>query len=210
MPTWQVLVTSIPHRHEKLLRLLAEFDRQLPRTGVGVLLYRDDLELCYGGKTQALIDASVADYICCVDDDDMVAPYYVAKIADALEELPQYVGFRVKWTQDGVPQKPVTHSLACGGWRDMHDQLERDIAQFNPIRRDLALLGTWEGGWEAERRWGDQVRATGTVKDEVFIGEELYYYQETTYDSFKTDRRPLGRMPELPAYPWLKQIGPYA
>jgi hypothetical protein len=210
MSGWQILVTSIPHRHQKLLRLLDALDQQLPRTGVGVLLYRDDLELCYGGKIQALVEASTADYVCCVDDDDMVAPDYVEKIAAVLEELPQYVGFRVRWTQNTVPQKPVVHSLACGGWQDTPGQLERDISEKNPVRRDIALLGTWEGGWEAERRWSAGVRAAGVLKYEVFIDEELYYYQETLGDSFSTSRQPLGHMPELPDYPWLRQIGPYA
>ena len=210
MSAWQILITSIPHRHAKLLRLLDALDRQLPRTGVGVLLYRDDLEVAYGDKTQALIDAATADYVCCIDDDDLVAPDYVERIATVLEELPQYVGFKVRWTRDGVQQRPVIHSLACGGWHDHSDRLDRDITQFNPIRRDLALLGRWEGGWEAERRWGNEVRATGCVKDEVFLDEELYYYQETPGDGFQVQRQPLGTMQPLPDYPWLKQIGPYA
>ena len=93
---------------------------------------------------------------------------------------------------------------------DKHERLERDITQFNPMLRSLALLGEWEGGWEAERRWGNEVRQTGQCQHEVFIDEELYWYQEASQDTFKTDRKPLGKMPELPAYPWLRQIGPYA
>jgi hypothetical protein len=207
--TWDILITSIPHRHQKLCLLLDELDRQV-KTGVGVILYRDDLELSYGGKTQALVEASAADYVCCIDDDDMIAPDYVDKITDALASDPDYVGFLVRWTKDGNPQRKVIHSLACGGWRDHADRLERDITQFNPVRRVLALHGTWEGGWEAERRWSSQVRAAESVADEVFLSEELYWYRETTHDTFQSQRRPTGHMPELPSYPWLRQIGPYA
>lgn len=209
MPTWDILTTSIPHRHESLLRLLAELDRQMA-PGAGMILYRDDLEVPYGDKTQALIEASGADYVSCVDDDDLLAPGAVAKVLAALEKAPQYVGFRVRWTRDGAPQLPVIHSLSCGGWHDKPDRLERDITQFNPIRRDLALLGRWEGGYEAERRWAAQVRDSLRVGDEEYIDEELYLYQERTSDTFKTDRRPLGIMGDLPSYPWLRQIGPYA
>lgn len=210
-PTWDILVTSIPHRHEKLLRLLAALDEQVPKyDGVGVLLYRDDLEVPYGDKTQALIEASQADYVCSMDDDDLPAPHYVQGITFALLDRPHYVGFRVRWTLDGQPCLPVTHSLKCPGWQDFPDCLVRDITQFNPVRRDLCLLGKWEGGYMAERRWSDQVRATGKCTDEVFIDAELYYYQESGGDTFKTDRKPMRKMPELPAYPWLRQIGPYA
>lgn len=210
-PTWDILITSIPHRHEKLLALLAELDRQVPQhEGVGVILYRDDLETLYGDKTQALVDASAADYVSCVDDDDLFDPLYLVKVSAALASGPDYVGFRVLWTRDGVAQRPVIHSLAYGGWSDTPEQLYRDITQFNPIRRDLALRGKWAGGYEAERRWGNEVRAAGCVKEEVFIDEPLYWYQESSGDTFTTCRTGTGVMPALPAYPWLRQIGPYA
>jgi hypothetical protein len=208
--TWQVLITSIPHRHEKLLRLLDGLDSQR-QPGFGALLYRDDLEVPYGDKTQALLEAATADYVSCVDDDDMLAPGAVAKIMDAIaEQAPDYVGFHVDWTRDGVPQRPVVHSLRYGTWQDRPEQLERDITQFNPVRRELALLGTWEGGWEAERRWAAQLRDSGRVKREAFIPEPLYQYRESQHDTFKTGRKPLGIMGDLPSYPWLRQIGPYA
>lgn len=211
MAIWDILIASIPHRHATLLPLLAELDRQL-QPGVGVIMYRDDLEASYGAKTQALVRASSARYVSCADDDDMVAPDFIAKVLRALahDPVPDYVGFRVKWTRDGVEQVPVYHSLQCGGWRNLPDRLERDIAQFNPIRRELSLLGTWEGGNGAEVRWGSQVRATGQCRSEVFIDEPLYWYQEKLSDTFLTPRQPLGAMPELPSYPWLRQIGPYA
>lgn len=210
MYSWQVMITSIPHRHEKLLRLLEDLDKQW-EPGFGAILYRDDLEVPYGDKTQALMEAATADYVSSVDDDDLLAPGAVHVILGALEdELPQYVGFNVRWTRDGVYQKPVVHSLACGGWHDKPDRLERDITQFNPMLRSIALQGRWEGGYEAERRWAAEVRATGKCNSEAFIGEELYFYRESGGDTFKTDRKPAGVMPELPSYPWLTQIGPYA
>ena len=210
MPTWDILTTTIPHRHDTLLALLEEFDRQAV-PGFGVILYRDDLEMPYGDKTQRLIEASAADYVSSVDDDDMIAPGYVEKVMNALFlDQPDYVGFRVRWTQHGQPCRPVVHSLAFGGWSDGGGQLERDITQFNPIRRDLALLGTWSGGWEAERRWAAAVRDSGKVKTETFIDEEMYYYQERPGSSFQADRQPMRKMQKLPDYPWLRQIGPYA
>ena len=210
MLTWQVMITSIPHRHEKLLRLLEDLDRQAV-PGFGAILYRDDLEEKYGQKTQAMSEAATADYISSVDDDDLLAPDGVSRVMEALEFLPDYVGFTVRWTRDGAYQKPVIHSLACRGWRDKADVLERDITQFNPIRRELALLGTWEGGYEAERRWSDQVRETGkVVREKLVLGDPVYYYQETTTDTFSTSRKPLGHMPAIPSYKWLTQIGPYA
>ncbi len=141
---WDILITSIPHRHDKLLALLAELDGQMC-PGVGVILYRDDLEVPYGDKTRALIEASDADYVSSIDDDDSVAPGFVSRVLAALRTEPDYVGFRVRWTQDGKPRIPVTHSLTFPGWKDTAWELQRDIAQFNPVRRAFAVPEAWEG-----------------------------------------------------------------
>lgn len=202
-PTWDLLICAIPHRHDKLAALLAELGRQI-RPGVGVRVYRDNLETAYGGKCQALVDSSAADYVSFVDDDDLVAPDFVRRVTAALAERPDYVGFPVRWTLDGVQQMPVEHSLRHGGWTSQPGRLLRDIVHFNPIRRDLALLGRWEGGYAADGRWADQVRASGQVQTEAWIPEPMYYYRNSAGDTFQSAREPWrGEIPELPAYEWL-------
>lgn len=213
LPTWHLLIATIPHRHATLTELLADLDRQIEVAppsyrmhGVGVLLYRDNLTVPYGDKTRALVEASQAGYVSCIDDDDLLAPDGVARITAALRGKPDYVGFGVAWTRDGVPQVPVTHSLDCPRWHNSPESLLRSVMQFNPIRRDLALDGTWAGGYEAEIRWGDGVIAAGRCKTEAFIGgPPVYLYRERTGDTFKTPREPLSpdSIPPLPAYPWL-------
>ncbi len=208
-PSYDILVCSIPHRHASLCALLAELGTQM-QPGAGVLIYRDNLEASYGAKCQALLDASAADYVSWFDDDDLPAPDFVSSVMKALAGRPDYVGFPVRWTLDGVPQIPVEHSLRHGGWHDTPDMLQRDIVQFNPVRREIALAGHWEGGYEAERRWADQVRASGLVKTEAWIEEPMYYYQDSRGDTFKTPRvrMPEADIPELPSYPWLTAVQP--
>lgn len=216
-PTWDILIPTIPHRHEQLCGLLALLDSQIQGSvipvisssyyPVQVLLYRDNLEASYGAKMQALLEASRADYVCCIDDDDLVAAGYISGIREALRTRPDYVGFRVRYTVDGVVRIPVVHSLACDGWNRIDDEpevLERDIVQFNPMRRELALLGTWEGGWQADFRWANQVRDTRRVRTEVFVEAELYWKRDLGGKDFRQGHQPWdGPMPELPSYPWL-------
>lgn len=207
--TWDILTTTIPHRHAALLGLLADLNRQLAQPAlqahVGVIVYRDNLTVSYGAKTRALLEASQAEYVSVVDDDDLLAPDGVARICAALTGRPDYVGFPVLWTRDGKPQLRVEHSLRHGGWGAEEGVLKRDISEKNPMRRELALLGTWDGGYEAEARWAASVRATGRVRTEKWLDEPVYFYRESTADTFKTDRQP---WPEhailpIPAYPWL-------
>lgn len=211
-PTYDILILHIPHRDALLRDLLAELDRQM-QPGVGVIVYRDNLEARYPRKSRALIEASRADYTSFIDDDDMVAPDFIARVTAALEGRPDYVGFPVRWTIDGVQQVPVVHSLRYDGWRNHPDMLERDITQFNPIRRDLALAGSWDhpdgADHGADGHWAYTIRQTGLCRTEAWIDKEMYYYRFRSADSFLVPRQPMpgDRIPPLPSYPWLTAIG---
>jgi glycosyltransferase involved in cell wall biosynthesis len=206
MKTWDIMICSIPHRDRTMTELLAELDTQT-RRGVGVIAFRDNLETQYGSKIAQMLDHSKADYVSCIDDDDMVAPDFIRRIHAALQEDPDYVGFPVRYTRDGDLQKPVHHSLRYHVWEDREEALVRDITQFNPIRRELALLGEW---YAAERRWADGVRASGRCVKEVWIDDPMYYYRHNTSDFFQTARQPYppGSYPRLPEYPWLTVLEP--
>lgn len=206
-PTWDIMICSIPHRDRTMHELLAELDTQM-QPGVGVITFRDNLQTQYGAKIAAMIAYSDADYVSCIDDDDLVAPDFIRRVQAALEEKPDYVGFRVRFTADGDLQKTVEHSLRHRVWETREDMIVRDIAQFNPIRRELALLGTWEGGYAAEARWANEVRASGKCVTEAFIADEMYYYRHQGGDTFLTVRSPRESCPPLPEYPWLTVLEP--
>lgn len=204
--TWQILIATIPHRHEALCGLLAEIAAQY-QPGLGVIVYRDNCEATVAAKRQALLDAATADYVCFVDDDDMIAPSYVAMITAALRGGPDYVGFRIRYLVDGENQTiPAEHSLRYLGWRSDNAGMFRDISHLNPMKRELALAGRFEGGYSEDSRWADQVRASGRVVTEEFIGADLYWYRfSTTANSHTAQYKPLKSdvMRPLPYYPWL-------
>ncbi len=207
---YDLLLPTIPHRHEQMCALLTEIDRQW-QPGLGMLILRDNLERTGNAvyaKLQELEELSEAEYTSIIGDDDWIAPDFVAKIMEALQQKPDYVGFPVRYTLDGVPQIPVEHSLRYGTWENRADILIRDIAPQNPIRRELALLTSWPTVGSGDRFWAEALRATGKVRDEVWIPEPMYYYQPNT-DSWSRQGGPLHPMPweeilPIPQYPWLK------
>jgi hypothetical protein len=217
-PSYDILITTVPHRHTLLCGLLADLNKQIEVAppsyyvaDVGVMVYRDNLTVPYGDKIQAMTEASTADYVSCVDDDDLLARDGVRRIMAALRTRPDYVGFAVNWTRNGIPQLPVEHSLRHPHWHNGEDRLLRSVMQFNPIRRDIALDGTWEGGYEAEIRWGRGVLEAGRCKTEVWLGEPpVYYYREREADTFRMlaarTQMPADEIPPLPQYPWLRVL----
>ena len=204
--TWDLLISTLPHRHERLVALLAEFDRQW-QPGLGALLARDNFELVHldsHTKRQDLLDSSTADYVSYFDDDDWPEPDYVAVIMEALAQGPDYVGFRVDVTWAGHPHRKAVHSLECETWNAWADAgpLVRNITHLNPLRRQLARMGTWPG--QTDEQWSEQVWQTGLVKTEVFIDRELYHYRFDPRDNFSSFRQPMPEpLPEIPCYPWL-------
>src|SRR6185369_16979838 len=203
-PTWQILVPHIPHRHAKLLDLLDVLEAQM-RPGVEVLIYTDNLEVSYTEKLQTLMDAATADYVSVMSNDDSVSPDFVPLITEALKSWPDYVGFRVRYTEAGVPQAPVIHSLRCGCWRDTPDILLRDLMYYNPIRRGLAQRVKFRGQF-CDTEWADDLRAMGCVRTEVFIDQELHYYQRDPADNFHTTRVPMEEMPVIPDYDFVRHL----
>lgn len=206
--TWDILLPTMPHRHDQMCALLAEIDRQW-RPGLGMIIYRDNLQRrgnASYGKWQDLEGMSQADYTSFIADDDWIAPDFVARIMAALQERPDYVGFAVKYTVDGVQAMPVEHSLRHTGWANSPAILTRDLVHHNPIRRELALLATWRTDTqEADRAWAADLR--GKVQTEVWIPEQMYYYQETS-DSWtrwggKREPLPEAEIQPIPSYPWL-------
>jgi hypothetical protein len=132
--TWDIMICSIPHRDRSMNELLGELDAQM-RPGVGVIAFRDNLETQYGSKIAQMIAHSQADYVSCVDDDDMVAPDFIRRVTAALKEEPDYVGFPVRYTRDGDLQKPVLHSLRYHVWED------REGARHHPVQPHPARAG---------------------------------------------------------------------
>lgn len=203
-PTWDILMCSIPHRDEMLTDLLNELGRQY-QPGVNILVCRDNIDLEYGDKCQKLLEAATSEYVSFLDDDDWIEPDFVQVIRRALEQHPDYVGFNVDFTEDGVKQVPVVHSLQHNGWVDNPEALYRDIVHFNPIRRDLALQSRWAGGCGADRHWADGLRNLGCVKTEVYIDRELHHYRHVG-GSFKVPERLADCPPQPDGFPFVKWI----
>jgi hypothetical protein len=212
MTTYDILLPTLPHRHGQMCALLAEIGRQW-QPGLGMILYRDNLRRAGNasyGKWQDLQEMSSADYTSFIGDDDWIAPDFTARVMHALAGGPDYVGFPVRYTRDGVPQMRVEHSLRHGTWVNTPDALYRDIVHHNPVRRDLALLAAWRTDTqEADRHWAADLRATGLVKTEAWIDEPVYWYQETGDSwsrwggSIPYQPLPADQIRPLPQYPWL-------
>jgi glycosyltransferase involved in cell wall biosynthesis len=179
-PTWTILVPTLGERRPLFERLMAQLLPQLDKHGgqVRVTAWHNDGSPSLPEIRQRMILAAQTDYVCFVDDDDLVSPYYVAEIVRALETRPDYVGFQVQCYSDGAPTAIAHHSLEFRRWRNLPGRYERDISHLNPIRTLIARKADFRlAGRRAEdRAWADQIRQRRLLRTQVVIPRTLYHY----------------------------------
>jgi hypothetical protein len=190
---WDILCLTMPTRRDFLARLRKNIEPQLV-SGVTFTVMQHFSEHTLGHNRQLMREESDAEYVSFVDDDDLVADNYVARILPLLDGV-DYIGFRVQTSENGISLPgPTYHSLLCGGWFDKTyadgtKSWHRDISHLNPIRRELALAVPMYGGFAEDSRWANDLRALGIVKTEHYIEETMYFYLSRTD---KTDGVPIG------------------
>lgn len=183
-PLWTILVPTLGQRRDLFQRLL---DRLLPqvdaaRGAVKVVAYWNNGERTLPDIRQTLVETCGTEYLCFVDDDDLVSEDYVASILAALESRPDYVGFRVQCYTDGQRQGVASHSLRHGRWFEDYSQdpgLFRDISHLNPIRASAAKQADFRlvsPGRAEDRRWAFQLRKKMLLQTEVMVERVLYHY----------------------------------
>ena len=150
---------------------------------VEIIAYWNNGDMPLAKIRQALVDEARGDYICFVDDDDMVPGYYVEKILEALETEPDYVGWRMQAYIDEVKQKPTFHSLRYKQWHEDDKGFYRNASHLNPIRRSKALKETFKPrkGEPEDVRWASAM--VQHLKKEVYIKDIMYYYHHNRRDS---------------------------
>lgn len=187
-PKLTIMILTQPSRAGFLQRLLKCLKPQVanyPDVAIDIRIFDQNLSL--GQNREAMRRAARGTYIVFIDDDDLVADDYVAKLYPLLDGVDQ-IGYQVQCYIDGVPLVPTYHSLRYGCWNSDKDGHYRDISHINPMRRELALRVAMEGGASEDSRWSDRMRALGVVKTEHYVDQVMYLYY---FRSQKTDSLPV-------------------
>ena len=177
-----IMIATVGERNERFIRLL---DALLPQTtnDVEVIAYWDNFEKSLGDKRQDILESAKGEYVCNVDDDDMVPEYYCEEILKAIKTKPDYVGWNMKYYEDGVLDRPVIHSLRFDKWWQDEQGYYRNVSHLNPIKRKIALKVPFSipRGQAEDVPWVSRVAPH--VKTEVFIEKPMYYYYHKHADT---------------------------
>jgi hypothetical protein len=223
MPLLSVLIATMGHRRAKFTDLLGVLLPQAERDGdTEVIGFYANGEYRLGGVRQRLLEAARGEYVCFIDDDDMVSGDYVEKITDALSDLQaDSLGFRVHLTY-GDQMSVCSRSLYAENEGLRSDALTpaelaaqpdvplwyHDWGIMTPTRRYWARqcrFDTYMGGRVGEDGWF-KAQLLPLLGPEEYVDEVLYHYQWDPDDSVQTRMPPRQRLPlpevSSPVFAW--------
>ena len=177
-----ILIASLESRQHFLDELLSALRPQVT-DAVQLLIHADRGQLPIGTKRQHLLNAAQGDYVCYIDDDDMVVPSYVASILGALTTAPapdcvtfnvaRFIdGERIGWEHRSILNNGDFETIRHNG----EDYMPRRPNHLCPIRAELAR----QVGFKPINQGEDHdyaVRVFPLLKSEVRVDRELYQYR---------------------------------
>lgn len=140
-----------------------------------------------GEKRNRLLDMASGDYICFIDDDDMVPEYYIDSLLTEIHEHnPDAIGWWQSRYKDGTFIGYSVHSIACCGYSREYDNdtkcgtvFYRPPNHLNAVKSELAK----NTAFQRIDKWEDidyTMRLLPKLKTERFIPKFMYTYYYVT------------------------------
>ena len=174
MKKLSILICSLKSR-ETLLMNLARILKMQGDSRVEILSIIDNGEISIGEKRNKLLYSAKGEYVCFLDDDDMISPFYIPNILKALEKTPDCVGFKGIITQKNKEQKIFIHSIKYNSWYEENNIYYRCPNHLNPIKKELAIsIGFPNLYYHEDQNFS--MRIKDLLKTEEFINDPIYFY----------------------------------
>ena len=177
MKKLSILICSLIKRDYLLQRLLNGLNPQvIPyNDSVEILINSDTGEKTIGKKRNELILKATGDYICFVDDDDLVSNDYVQKVLSAISSRPDCCGIEGMITFDGSNPKKFVHSNKYKTWFESRGVYYRNPNHLNPVKREYATrVGFPEISRGEDRIYSERILPF--LKTERYIIGTIYRY----------------------------------
>lgn len=134
-----ILICSLDKRKALLTRLLSDLLNQVEHyDNIEILIEVDNGELTIGEKRQRLLDRANGQYLCFIDDDDLVSSDYIEKTITALENNPDCLSLTGMLYHHGRRVKPFIHSIRYTEYSEDNKAYYRPPNHLNVVRTEIA------------------------------------------------------------------------
>jgi glycosyltransferase involved in cell wall biosynthesis len=176
---WTIGILHLPQRANLYNALIVELNKQIAAVNaqdkIEIITETDNGENSVGKKRNNIIERAQGEYVCFIDDDDMITDIYVSKTLKALETKPdvvELVGFLPKYNL------PFIHNLNCGGHFKKDGIQFRTPNHLNTIKTSIAKQIRYaEISHGEDQDYSHRLWTSGLMKTESLIGEKMYIYQ---------------------------------
>jgi glycosyltransferase involved in cell wall biosynthesis len=181
-----ILIPTIEKRLGMFNRLFFELNFQIEMQnafGIVEILHDNDENKSIGKKRNDLLERATGDYVCFIDDDDIICNDYLRIVLKALQSNPDNLSLKGVITTDGNDPKIFEHSIKYKEYRTTENVItyERYPNHLNTIKSSIAKQFKFpEINFGEDTDWATQIYNSGLLKKEVQINEPLYYYRYIT------------------------------
>ena len=192
MPKLSILICTLLSRAALLNRLMSVLTPQLTKE-IEVLVEADSGERTIGAKRNALLSRATGQYVCFIDDDDLVAGNYVQLVMEGIERNVDVVAIQGIFTTDGKDPQPFIdcpyggHRLArVNGKVEFH----RGVQHLDAIKRGIAQQFLFPDiSFTEDYEWGTAIERSKIVKTWHRIDRPIYFY-----DYWSNKDRPMPKL----------------
>lgn len=178
-----ILIPTLPKRVHFLNRLLSHLAPQIDTNSVEVI-FNSDRGCSIGEKRNRMIAQATGEYVCFVDDDDLVSDDYVSLIMQGIDKGVDCCGLTGLYKPDNGPEQIFIHSIKYNEFFEQDKILYRCPNHLNAVRREHALrcpFPHWDRSEDSN--YAFQLRDSGLLKTEHMITDIIYTYE------FVSDKR---------------------
>jgi glycosyltransferase involved in cell wall biosynthesis len=175
-----ILIVTLKSRQHLFNNLKRILKNQLTDE-VEVLVSSDEKENTIGAKRNELLKSATGEYVCFVDDDDAISPFYVSEILNAAKDAPDCIGIKGVITLKGVGPRIFIHSLQYKTWFEKDNIYYRCPNHLNPIKREIAQsVGFPLISNQEDKIYSHNIK--DKLKTEKLIETPIYYYYPSSED----------------------------
>lgn len=176
-----VLVCSLHSRSHFLTRLKNELIKQMNQYNlheeVEILVNTDDGELSIGEKRNILVEDASGKYVCFIDDDDLVSPFYLKTVIAGCRTDVDCVGLVGQMTIDGIRPKTFIHSARFKTYFEQNKIYYRPPNHLNAIKKEIAQQFKFpEKNFGEDTDWALELAKSNLIKTEHPVNVVIYYY----------------------------------
>lgn len=179
-----ILSLEEEQRKTYLNRILNQLNQQMSveqKQKVEIIVNVDDGSKSVGEKRNEVLDNASGQYVCFIDDDDLVDDKYINIIIDTIENNPDIdcIGFEGMYYVNNQPSMKFKHANEYGGhYKDFKGVQHRPVNHLNPVRTEIARQIRFpDKNYSEDTDYCDRLHDSKLIQKEAIIKDiTMYHY----------------------------------